>query len=308
MAKKSLKVAGAYFITLIIALGLVGGAAFYMYNYVLFGDKDTEENLSYIDEESEIDGYIPDSSDKQTLLMIMDIEKRASGCTFMLARLLPNERVVVLMALPSETAANVDGEDNSIYEFYRTEGTKKAVTAIENCTGVTIDKYIKFNKESFENFYNIFGGTYYDIPYNLIFENNEGEDTIIREGNTYIESTTASKVFSFPNYKAGEEYRAKICAFIATDILNKSVLSGFDKHIDDYFSSLINSNIETNITSYDYQEHSDALKYVAKSDEKKAKNVIVSGQYDDYGRYILDPNFLKTLNEWFKLYEIEEIK
>ncbi len=307
MARKSLKVAGAYFITLILALVLVGGAGYYLYNYVLFGEKNAGDNMSYIDETNDLDGYIPNTADKQTLLMIMDIEKRASGCTFMLVRLLPAERKAVIMTLPSETYANVGGTENSIYEFYRTEGSKKAVSAVEKATGLTVDKYIKFNKESFQNLIDVFGGVNYDIPYNLIYENESGEDTIIREGNVYIESGMAAKIFSFPNYKTGEEYRAKMCTLIATEMLNKSILSGFEKHIDEYFSSVINSSIETNITSYDYNEHSEALKYVAASSEKKATNVIVSGEYDDYGRYILDPNFVKSLNEWFKMYEIEDL-
>ena len=208
------------------------------------------------------------------------------------------------MPLPSNTKADVDGSSDSLYNFYRNGGTASAVKAVENCTGVKIDKFIKFNKDSFTNIIDIFGGVDYDIPYNLIYDNpTTGEETIIREGETYLDSSTMRKVLTYPNYNSGEEYRAKCLGIIITDMINTNVDANFASHLDDYFSSVINSTIETDITSYDYDEISNAMKYVIRNYDRLATFVLTSGTNDENGLYELDANFVKSITEWLKLYD-----
>ena len=132
----------------------------------------------------------------------------------------------------------------------------------------------------------------------LVYENPDGEDIIFKEGPVYLNSENLVKVFSFPLFSSGEEYRAKTITIIASDLINKNVASGFSDNIDDYFSIVINSEIETDITSYDYDEYSEAIKYTASNPDSIVKYVFVSGGYDDYGRFVLDENFIRSLTEW----------
>ena len=85
------------------------------------------------------------------------------------------------------------------------------------------------------------------------------------------------------------------------DLINKNVASGFSSNIDDYFTQIINSPIETNFTAYDYKELSNAMKYIAESSDKITTLVNVSGTYNENGFFVLDDSFIKAVPEWLGL-------
>lgn len=265
--------------------------------------KEQETDIPDIERMADASGYTPSAADNRTTLFILDSEKRISGSCFMVVRMIADEQRLVIMPLPSDTYASVNGKEDSIYEFYRKGGTTQAVTAVENATGVKMDHYMKLNNESFNTLTDIFGGVDFEVPYNLVYTNPDtGEETIIREGANYLDSDMLRKVITYPLYNSGEEYRAKMTGVAVNDLINKNVREGFSTHIDDYFSAVINSQAETDFTAYDYEELSDAMKYVADNDEKICRLVTVTGTYNDKSLFVLDENFLKSLEERFKLY------
>lgn len=308
MAKRSAKVALTYVITIVATLVIIGGIGFYLLEHFVLAPREKKIEEVPIDQLVNDSEYIPVDSDKRTILLILDAEKRQTASCFMLIRFLPVEKQFVLMPLPSNTEASVDGKTDTIYEFYRNGGTKAAVSAAENCTGVTVDKYIKFTKGSFESFIDIFGGVDYFVPYNLVYSNTAtGEETVIREGKVYLDSNMMRKIITYPNYTSGEEYRAKCAGVAMTDIINANVDESFSTHLDDYFNDIVNSDVETDITSYDYDAISKAIKYAIIHTDKLAKFVPVTGTESEE-RMTLDANFVKSLNEWFKLYDSEELE
>ncbi len=306
MAKKSSKIALTYFITIIVTFIVIGGLGYLLLQYLQnpAEDKTEEITISPMDGQQ---GYVPEAGNNVSTLFIFDSEKRLSGTCFMLVRTLATERKLVLMPLPADTAAEADGAENSLYEFYRLGGAQKAVKAAENCTGTKIDYYMKLNNESFSTLVSIFGGIDVNIPYNLIYTNPDtGEETIYREGSVYADSSNLRKILTYPLYTAGEEYRAKILGVTAADLINDNVVSSFSSHVDDYFSTVINSSVETNFTAYDYEEHSDALKYIAESNERIAQLVTVTGAYNENNFFELDGNFVRAIPEWLGLNNYEE--
>lgn len=307
MAKKSSKIALTYFITIIVTFIVIGGLGYMLLQYLQnpHADSNAEEvTIMPVDNQQ---GYVPTEANNVSMLFIFDSEKRLSGTCFMLVRTIATERKLVLMPLPADTAAALDGTENSLYEFYRLGGSQKAVSAAESCTGTKIDYYMKLNNESFSTLVSVFGGIDVNIPYNLIYSNPDtGEETIYREGSMYADSSNLRKILTYPLYTAGEEYRAKIVGVTASDLINKNVISGFSSHVDDYFSAVINSPVETNFTAYDYEEHSDALKYIAESGERIAQLVTVTGAYNDNNLFELDANFVRAIPEWLGLNNYEE--
>lgn len=304
MSKRAAKVAVTYAVTIIVTLLVVGGICWYLLNSVLFGEKEDPTDNVNINQMVSSEEYEPSAKDNRTVLLILDAEKRESASCFLIARFLTVDEQVVFMPLPSNTKCMVNGTEDSLYNFYRNGGTASAAKAIESCTGVKPDQYIKFSKASFSTIVDIFGGVDFDVPYNLIYDNTAtGEETIIREGRTYLDSTALRKVLTYPNYNSGEEYRAKCLGIAATDMLNSRVDTNFATHLDDYFNAVINSDIETDITAYDYEELSKAMKYVIKNTNRLAMFVPTSGASDENGLYELDANFVKSITEWLKLYD-----
>ena len=88
---------------------------------------------------------------------------------------------------------------------------------------------------------------------------------------------------------------------IISDLVNKNVTEGFSSHIDDYFSMVINSSVETNYTAYDYSEQSEAMKYIADSNEYVSRFVSVTGAYNENSLFVLDENFIKAVPEWLQI-------
>lgn len=302
MARKGTKIALTYFITIIVTLLVIGGIGYLLLDEIM---KPREEKDPTIDIQHmvSLDEYVPSAENNKTTLMIYDSEKRMSGCCFMLVRMLADERKLVIMPLPADTYANVGGTENSLYEFYRLGGTADAVKAVENATDVKIDYYLKLNDDSFTVLVDIFGGVDFDIPYNMQYSNPDtGEETILREGQTYLDSQLLRKLFTYPLYTSGEEYRAKVVGVAVNDLLNRNIKAGFANHIDGYFSTVINSQVETNFTAYDYEEHSKAMKYIAQNEDKISQLVTVTGEYNENSLFVLDENFLKSVPERLKLY------
>ena len=307
MASKGTKIALTYLITILVTLVIIGGIGFLLLKEIMAPKEDDTPDFQ-LEQMVTIDDYVPSPENNKTTLIIFDSEKRMSGCTFMLVRMLADERYLTIMPLPSDTYAKVGSTEDSIYEFYRLGGTTEAVNAVEAATGVEIDYYLKLNNESFGVAVDIFGGVDFHIPYNLEYSNPDtGEETIFREGDSYLDSRDLRKIITYPIYHSGEEYRAKMAGVAINDLFNRNVSAGFSNYVDDYFSTIVNSTVETNFTAYDYEVQADAIKYVSETDESVCKLLTVTGAYNENSLFVLDENFLKSLTERFKLYDESEL-
>ena len=215
MSKRTAKIAATYFITIFVALLVIGGTGFFLLRPYLT-DSGVKDDLSGIKPDGSqtvttaSEEYAPSYADSKTVLAIYDAEKRSSAVCFVLARFVPAENKLVIVPLQSDIKAEADGKANTIYEFYRLGGASDAKKAITAATGIEIDRYMKFSKDSFTLFSNFVGNVDYEVPYNLVYENETtGESTIIKSGRQTLDSGTLRKVLTFPNFKGGEEYRAK---------------------------------------------------------------------------------------------------
>lgn len=304
MSRKSVKVAVTYIVTILITLVVAGGVVWYMLTHMLFQEKEDPTSSIHLEEMVDSENYEPALEDNRTLLLIIDTEKRQTASCFVVTSFLATEQQLVLLPLPSNTFCESDSGSDTLYNIYRNGGTTAAVKAVESCIDVKIDKYMKFNEESFYVIADLFGGVDYDVPYNLVYTNPDtGEETIIREGKTYINSSDIRKIITYPNFNSGEEYRAKAAGVIFSSLINSALDASYATHLDEYFSTVINSDVETDITAYDYEESAEAVKYVIQNNQKPAVFVPASGTTDESGAYHLDENFLKSITEWFKLYD-----
>ncbi|MBQ8786140.1 MAG: LCP family protein [Oscillospiraceae bacterium] len=303
MASKGAKIALTYLITIIVTLLVIGGIGFMLLKEIMAPKEESKPDFQ-LEQMATVDDYVPVADNNKTTLIIFDSEKRMSGCSFMLVRMIAEERHITIMPIPADTYAKVGSTEDSIYEFYRLGGTADAVEAVESAANLEIDYYLKLNNESFSAIVDIFGGVDFHVPYNLEYSNPDtGEETIFREGETYLDSRDLCKIITYPLYTSGEEYRAKMAGVAVNDLLNRNVAPGFSNYMDDYFSTVVNSTVETNFTAYDYEEQSEAMKYVAESDENVCQLLTVTGTYNENSLFVLDENFLKSLPERFKLYE-----
>lgn len=304
MSKRTSKVALTYILTIIFTLVAAALVCGYAFSSLLSDggndDSVSDDEIVQLEPMTVLGSYEPTAKDSKTLLLILDAEKRESGSCFLIARFLPTEKKVVLLPLPSNTLV-ADGEENStLYNVYRNNGTKKTVSAVEACLNISVDKYIKFNRSSFSVIADIFGSIDYIIPYNLVYDNPDtGEATVIKSGSRMLDSTDIRKVLTYPNYTQGEEYRTQCLGIIANELITKGTTNAasFADNLDDYFVTIINSDIDTDITAYDYDDIDNALKYVIRNSTAISSFIFSSGSTNEDGQYVIDEKFLATLPE-----------
>ncbi|MDY3792491.1 MAG: LCP family protein [Oscillospiraceae bacterium] len=304
MSKRSAKIAATYFLTIIISLLLIGGGGYLFITKYLEKEPETDgmDDIVMQDSSAQNAEYAPVFGDGRTVLFIYEAEKSQTSTSFLLARFAPADNKAVLVPLQTDIACELNGTANTLYEFYRLGGTTEAKKAVEKFTGLTVDKYLKFSKDSFTLFSDFMGNVDYDIPYNLIIENpSTGESTVIKSGNQLLDSNTLRKVMCYPDYNGGEEYRAKVVGNLAAELLNSGCRGILRDGLDTVFTDIINSDIETDITKYDYEEDKPAINYVLENTSAPAQLVIPSGSYNENGCYQLDEVFVDALPRWFAM-------
>ena len=150
MSKRSAKIAATYFLTIIISLVLIGGGGYLVISKYLnsSSDKSSIDNIVIDDGASQNAEYSPVFGDGRTVLFIYEAEKSQTSTSFLLARFAPADNKAVLVPLQTDIACELDGTANTLYEFYRLGGTSSAKRAVEKFTGLTVDRYLKFTKDS----------------------------------------------------------------------------------------------------------------------------------------------------------------
>lgn len=303
MSKKSAKIGITYIVTILTTFLIMGGAGYFVMNEFLFSEDSAEDDLPDVAASQEEEGF--SNAESKTLLVIFDAEKRLSGTCFMLIRFIPSQTKAMVMPIPSDTRASYDGREDSVYEFYRLSGTAGAVGAAQSASGVAVDNFIKLEKKSFDALVNMLGGVTYTIPYDIIYNNpSTGEETILREGESFLDADMLRQLLTYPEFRGGEEYRAKTLGMIAMDMLNKKeIRQSVANSLSANFNALMNSQPDTDITRYDFDEMSESLKHTLINAPTFAALVMPSGQADENGLFVYDENFVKSLKIWFAVDE-----
>lgn len=305
MANKRMKIMLTYVITIVVTVIVILAAGLIMLKTM--SSRESVMDLEVTSAEPE--EYAPSVLDNQTTLFIFDTEDRLNATVFLLTRMLPSERKIIIVPLQSDMYASAGGAEGTLYDIYRSQGVQGAKRAVESVCGLAVEKYMLFDKDGFEKMAAHFETVSYIFPYSLIYENEAtGEVTVIREGNEALDAASLRKAFTYPNYKNGEKERSALIGSVTSDIINYSN-ARFRTNLDQIVSGVLGCCTETDITEYDYDFKKEAMMYMTERENGCAETVLPSGQYDEYGRYVLDPDFVSSLKTWFSLdiYSTEEI-
>ena len=302
MSKKRKSSASVFLITILITLVLVGGTAIFIYTrYVSPKPKPNTSSSSsgYIP-------FVPDETQNQTILFILDAGNTPTDDIFLLARFLPTQKQLILVPISGQTFSQINTTKSTVYDFYRTGGSLKAVEAVENSTNIRIERYMKFDSEAFNSLVDIFGGVNYNIPYDMIYNNTvTGESVVLREGRQPLDGIRLRWLMTFPTYQEGEDYRQKVVGSAITDMINQSLSERLENILDISFKNVINS-VDTNVTAYDYNLRKDAIAYLIEPGKTPVQFKTPVASLNDQKQYILDNKFKEDLLYWFQVKPIIE--
>lgn len=300
MAKRKNNVILAYVITIILTFVLLGGTAIYLYNK-LYSDDNDKTSSAVDNSQNEIPKIEITSEFNRTLLLVLNAGNLKEDSVFVVARFIAPDKKLIILPVSGDTYTQINTEKDTVYNFYRKGGIIKVTSAIENALDIKIEKYIEFDKDSFQSMTDILGGVTFFIPYDLINENEEtGESVVIRSGQQYLDGTRLRQLFTFKEFTDGEQYRSKIVGVSVADMINNSLGERLENTLDTTFNTMINQ-VNSNITAYDYKYRKDAIVNCIVAGEYPVQYTLCSGGYNDEEQFVIDESFKENLKTLFAL-------
>ena len=280
--KKNGHVAIPFLLAFLLGIVCIGGVAAFIFSKI--SDKEELRPMA-----SSI--VKPTEADNMTLLFVLDEPDGTCPVTLLVARVLPAEKKMMLVSLPSNMLAAVDGKQQSLAQFYRSGGISMLKQAIESESGIVADRYIILGSEGFQKICNIFAGVYYPVPTGFKGFTDSSEPQYLGPGQI-------EKLLTYPAYEKGESERSTLTADLLCDMVNQTDYERIAASMDSNFKVLVNM-MDTDITSIDYGDHKEALKYMYKYGNKICTFRIAVGTDTEDGYFILGSSFRDTVADYF---------
>ncbi len=288
--KKKGHVAIPFLLAFLLGIIGIGGIAMYIFSLIGGSDDEIQKMNSNITK--------PTAENNMTLLFVLDEEDDPEPLTFLLARVRPMEKEIMLVSIPSNMLSVVDGKQNTLAGFYNNGGIQKAEAAIIQETKIDPDRYIILDSEAFQKICNIFAGVYYQVPAGTsgFTESTDPQ---------YLGPAQMEKLMTYPMFENGEMQRSVIAADLVTSMINQTDYDRIVSSMDSNFTKLINM-METDISAIDYKNQKNALKYMFTYGNEIAVFQIAMGESGDEegDTFILNSDFYEVVAEYFE--ETEE--
>ena len=275
-------VAIPFLLALLLGIVVIGGIAWYLLNQLSIKE-DTRAAISNV--------VKPTEADSKTLLFVLDEPNDACPLTFTAARVIPEKKKIILITLPANMLAIVDGKQDTITNFYKKSGVQGAMAAIQNEAGIYADRYIILNSESFQKICNIFAGVNYQIPLGTQgFEDNPEQQ--------YLGPAQMEKLITNPFFNDGESERSALVSDVISEMINQTDYDRIVASMDSNFRTLINM-MNTDISSIDYSNEKSALKYMYTYGSKLCTYRLATGSTSADNVFVLDSEFQESISDYF---------
>ena len=284
MAKKTGHVAVPFLITIFIGLLLVGGGALFAWQYWGLGknEKPSEPVPRTVG--------VVNAEDNHTILLMLDTSNELCPPTFVLMRSLPMKKQVVFIGIPSNSIALSNGDQISLIDKYALEGAAGAVDYVEKTFDIKVDKYIRFNDDSFKKVCDIFGGVSYPVNADIVGFKNDGSSQLLNSEQTLM-------FITYTMFSDGESERAFTAASVISSMINQADGKYISDTLDNSFNTLVNST-ESNITSADYKNRKTAVKYLFETGNAMAVAFSLNGTNAGED-FIASDSFIKSMKDEF---------
>ncbi len=284
--KKKGHVAIPFLIAFLLSMVFIGSVAMLLFDMIGGDDETIIRNSGNVKK--------PSAESNMTLLFVLDEESDHEPLTFLIARVRPVEKEIMLISMPTTMLTVVDGRQATLADFYNNGGVQQLKAAIANETKIGIDRYIILDSAAFQKLGNIYAGVNYVIPSGTrgFTESNAPQ---------YLGPAQMEKLITYPLFENGEMERSAVVADIITEMINQTDYERIAASMDSNFKTLINM-IETDISAIDYKNHKDALKYMyTYGSEIAVFRIAMGGSQDENDDvFILNPNFYDTVKEFFE--------
>ena len=281
-SKKKGHVAIPFLVAFLLGILGIGGIAMYLFNQIS-AKNDTRQMVSSVNK--------PTEEDNMTLMFVLDEPKDACPVTFLAVRVLPLEKKMILISLPSNMLAMVDDRQDTLTNFYRTSGIQGVITAVQNEAGIYPDRYMILNSESFQKICNIFAGVNYQVPLGTQGFTDSSEPQ-------YLGPAQIEKLITNPFYEAGESERSAVVSDVISEMINQTDYDRIVSSMDSNFRTLINM-MTTDVSSIDYSNEKSALKFMYTYGSRICTFRLATGNTSEDNIFILSNDFQESISDYF---------
>lgn len=280
--KKKGRIAVPYIIALIIFLIIVGGAAYMLFDYFNLGkdsglpelSQGNTENITY--------------EDSHTVLLVLETPDEHRSVTFAVMRSVPKEKKLVFAGIPANTLGTFDGRDAALSKVYGKGGAGDAVEFLERILDVDIDRYIVFDKDSFNKICDMLGGVTYTPGVQI---SGLGDPDKAH----YMVGSQIKKLITYPSFKDGEMQRAYNTGEVLAAMVNQTDYMRLSDNLDLYFD-VIKEIPDTDITAADFKSKKNGVRYMFRKGRAVAEYAYVTGKSRG-GYFVIDESFCRSFKK-----------
>lgn len=310
MAKKKKKsganVALTYIITFILFFAALGGGVYFLLGEYLGLDtifnKTSSNSQGNISSNTTglISGYVPDERLSMTILFIGGEGKEGAADSFMLCRYLPQTAEIILVPLPWQMTATVGTKTDTLRGFSET-GVQSVVGAVENAVGISVERYVRYESEVFEDFVDTLGSVVFDVPYDISYKVKEGVFINIKSGKQLLDGEAILRLSEYAEYADGEDFRYKLQGLLITELLNTGLQPRLTSILELTYNNIVNTT-NTNLSATDFTSREDALVHTIEYGVNPAQFIPPSGEYNDnFTEFKPSSTFKSNIVDKFKL-------
>ncbi len=261
------------------------------FRWYLFPEKSEEVGLNSAGELSDSFKPLPEHSFITLAMLSGSIDE--SPQLFVLAEYDAVESRVTFVPLPNGISMSAEGRTlPNVYDAMGCDGVAKAV---ENAVGITVDSYVRFDRESFTEFVTAYGNVRYNVPKTMIIKDGIEAETL-NAGEQLFTGDMMYRYIMLAEFEGGESYRFNIIGEIFAETVNQNY-SDADSSLLDTYARLLMEAPENNITEDKYNTKKAALLNTAIYGVSPAEYYVPYGEYTNDGGFDISENSVITIKQ-----------
>lgn len=259
------------FLAFVLVFGSISGfMLFHMYQENggnFFAPADTTEPITQDNAES-VEFVLPEVSGKANFLLVCgDEENGALYCASVVEVDMDRVRVRV-SPLDSGEQATAAGITRTFAQQYTYGGVLQIKKAAQERYGIQIDKYLSASPAAFKKIFDKLGGSVeIDLPAAVEYKSTD-YSLSLSAGVQSVNAETVLKLLRAPVSSQAQNRAAVICA-----IFDQMLVADTIAKAESLFPDLIDE-VESDISALDFQNHTDALQVLARSDKRGSAEVV----------------------------------
>lgn len=281
-----------YLITIVITGVILSIVVLAMHNYIFPTANGGNALVDNTGTNNQGSSFKPDNTYNFTLLFMLGEEKGGIPDYFMTVTYLAEDSVVVCIPFTSNTLVG----ENTLKNTYESKGSTGVISAIKQETGLTCDKYVKFDKDTFVAFIDAVGNVEVSIPKDLTYANVESNTlTTFKAGSQIFSGINLYNYLTFPDYNEGDDYRNVVHSTCISAFINQNLRYTTENLLQNYIGLIINDT-DTNINIDDFTKKKQAILYTATTGTNPAEYYIPYGDKSGDKFVIADASKKTILN------------